>query len=72
MENSEKTFDVVFHSSNSSSAKGFEQTLEYCIDYIKTWNGTNNSYFEDYKGGVVVVVQNDTDGDPVYSETIPA
>ena len=67
----QKTFDVVFHSNDSSSAKGFEQTFEYCKDYIQTWNGSNHSYFEDYKGGVVVVVENGGDGDPVYSEDIP-
>jgi hypothetical protein len=54
------TFDVIFHDENHSNAKGFAATEEYCIDYITRHNGTNESYFADYKGGTVQVVCNET------------
>lgn len=60
MANSNQTFDIQFHSSDSSNSKGFSKSKEFCIDYINQHNGTNYSYFEDYKGGVVQVVCNET------------
>lgn len=63
------TFDVVFNSANSSNEKGFRETRQYCIDYIKQYNGTSESYFQDYKGGTVQVVCNET-GEGVYSEIV--
>ena len=56
-----KTYDVVFNDDCHSNSKGWKETLDYCIDYIKSNNGTDNSYFADYKGGVVSIVCNDTD-----------
>lgn len=56
-----KTYDVVFHDNDNSNSKGFEQTLEYCQWYISHYNGTNESYFEDYKGGIVEIVCNETE-----------
>jgi hypothetical protein len=55
----EKTFDVVFHDSQSSNRKGFSESLEYCQSYIQRHNGTNESYFPDYAGGVVLIVCNE-------------
>lgn len=63
------TYDVVFHSETSDNQKGFDSSKEYCIDYIKTWNGSNESYFADYKGGTVVVKCNETE-EVVYEETV--
>lgn len=40
-----------------------------CLDYIKAYNGTNESYFEDYKGGTVSIYCNETEED-VYTEVI--
>lgn len=65
----EKTYDVIFNDAGFSNAKGWRQTLEYCKNYIKMYNGTNESYFEDYKGGVVIIVCNETD-EIVYEEDI--
>lgn len=45
------TYNVVFNDDTNSNDKGFEQTLDYCKNYISTYNGTNESYFADYKGG---------------------
>ena len=54
MENStklvERKFDVFFNDDNNSNNKGFEYSLEDCQNYIKWNNGTNESYFKDYKG----------------------
>lgn len=65
----ELTYDVVFNDDESTNAKGMEATKVDAILYVKLYNGTNESYFADYKGGVVQVVCNET-GDVVYEETV--
>lgn len=63
------TYNVVFNDDNDSNDKGFEQTLDYCKNYIDTYNGTNESYFADYKGGIVQIVCNETE-EVVYEEEV--
>lgn len=65
----ELTYDVVFNSESDSNSKGFKEELEYCKKYIKWYNGTNESYFNDYKGGIVSVVCNET-GETVFETEI--
>lgn len=50
------TFDVYFDDDDNSNCKWFYTSFDECYDYIKINNGTNNSYFEDYKGGIVSIV----------------
>lgn len=69
IEELELTFDVQFDDDSNSNSKGFEESYDYCKNYIKHNNGTNESYFADYKGGVVSIVCNET-GEVVYSEEI--
>jgi len=64
-----KTYNVHFDDSNDSNDKGFKLSFEDAKAYIKSNNGTNNSYFEDYKGGIVSIVDNET-GETVYEEEI--
>lgn len=64
-----KTYDVHFNDNNDSNNKGFSETLEYCKHYIRHNNGTNESYFADYKGGTVSIVCNET-GETVYEEEV--
>ena len=65
-----KTYDVYFNDYSNSNNKGFEMSKQECIDYIKMYNGTNESYFEDYKeGGTVSVICNET-GETVYEEEV--
>lgn len=64
-----KTYDVVFNDNADSNSKGFKESIDYCKRYIKGYNGTNESYFADYKGGTVQVVCNET-GDIVYEEEV--
>lgn len=67
-----RTYDVFFDSDDATNNKGFSgpcATLEYCRGYIESFNGTNESYFEDYKGGTVRVVCNET-GETVYEEEV--
>lgn len=64
-----KTYDVVFNDDCHSNSKGWEETLKNCFDYIKANNGTDNSYFADYKGGVVSIVCNETD-ETIYEEDV--
>ena len=63
------TYDVHFNDESDSNNKGFKQTFEYCKDYIRSFNGTNESYFADYKGGIVSIVCNET-GETIYEEDI--
>jgi len=63
------TYDVVFNDFTSSNSKGFQESLEYCRDYVEANNGTNDSYFADYKGGTVAVVCNDN-GKRIFEEKV--
>ena len=63
------TYDVHFNDEYDSNNKGMTESLEYCKEYIRQNNGTNNSYFEDYKGGTVSIVCNET-GETVYEEEV--
>ena len=54
------TYDIVFNDAEDSNSKGFELTIEEAKEYIKTYNGTNESYFADYKGGMVQIVDNES------------
>ena len=64
-----RSYDVVFQSDDSSNSKGFNSSFNYCKDYIRMYNGTNESYFEDYKGGTVQIVCNETE-EVVYEEEV--
>ena len=64
-----ETYDIYFNDDNNSNNKGWHASLGKCKEYIKTYNGTNESYFADYKGGVVTIVCNET-GENVYFEVI--
>jgi len=55
-----KTYDVHFNNSSFSSNKGFAVTVQEAKNYIDLHNGTNTSYFADYKGGTVSIVCNET------------
>ena len=63
------TYDVYFNDSENSNNKGFNMTLEEAKEYIRIYNGTNESYFADYKGGTVSIVCNEN-GEEVYNTTI--
>lgn len=60
-----KTFDLHFNDNETSNNCGFKETEIYCKEYIQFYNGTNRGYFNDYKGGTVSIVCNET-GDVVY------
>lgn len=64
-----KTYDVFFDSDTDSDNKGWQQSLDYCKNFIKTFNGTNNSYFKDYKKGTVSIICNE-DQKRVFSTTV--
>jgi len=65
----EKTYNVVFNDETSSNDKGFKESYNYCMNYIKSNNGTNNSYFASYKGGTVSIVCNET-GETVFETNV--
>ena len=62
-------FDVFFDDDNNSNNKGFEYSLEDCQNYIKWNNGTNESYFKDYKGGIVSIVNKKT-GEMIFETEV--
>jgi hypothetical protein len=64
-----KTYDVHFNDANDFNNKGFKESFEYCKGYIESYNGTDESYFADYKGGIVSIVCNES-GEEVYSEEV--
>lgn len=64
------TYDVVFNDDNKSDCNGFRSSLQYCKDYIEMYNGKNESYFMDYKGGTVSVRCNETGEDVFVTEVI--
>ena len=55
------TYDVHFDDENNSNCKGWAISLAECKDYIDDYNGTNESYFADYKGGTVSIYCNELD-----------
>lgn len=57
---SDETYDVIFNDYSKSDAEGFKASIEYCKNYINTYNGSNHSYFENYKGGTASIVCNET------------
>lgn len=59
-------FDVVFNDSENSDSKGFSSDFDFCMNYINRYNGTNESYFADYKNGSVSILDIDS-GDLVYT-----
>jgi hypothetical protein len=61
--------DIIFNNELNSSSKGFSITAKECIDYIKMYNGTSESYFKDYKGGLVEVVSR-LDGTIIYTQIV--
>lgn len=62
-----ESFDVVFQNEEHSDAKGFNTyDSNYCREYIEKYNGTDESYFADYKGGVVCIVN--SKGDILHEE----
>ena len=53
------TYDVHFDDENSSNCKGWAISFAECKDYIDTYNGTNESYFADYRDGTAAVYCNE-------------
>lgn len=64
-----KTYDIYFNDSENSNNKGFAISLEAAKAYINANNGTNDSYFGDYKGGIVSIVCNET-GETIYETEV--
>jgi hypothetical protein len=69
MTSTQKTYDVVFSDDLNMNSKGFKQDPEYCFDYIISHNGTDHSYFADYKGHRVSIVCNET-GENLMTTTV--
>lgn len=63
------TYDIFFNDDTDSNSKGFAVSFDEAKEYIKQYNGTNESYFADYKGGTVSIVCNQT-GRIAYQEDI--
>jgi hypothetical protein len=65
-----RTYDVHFNDECDSNSKNFvAASYDYCKSYIESNNGTDESYFADYKGGTVSIVCNET-GETLYEEEV--
>jgi hypothetical protein len=64
-----QTYDIYFHSNDSSMNNGFRISLEQAQNYVSMHNGTNHSYFQDFKGGMVQIVCHETE-EVVYETEI--
>lgn len=64
------TYDVCFDDEYNGNSKNFTNaSFDKCMLYINTFNGSDESYFKDYKGGTVSIVCNETE-ETVYSEKV--
>ncbi len=68
-EKNRRTYDIHFNDPENSNSEGFKESFEYCKQYIEMHNGSNHSYFADYKRGTVSIVCNET-GETVFEEEI--
>jgi hypothetical protein len=59
------TYDICFKDGFSCNYKDWAESYNDCLAFIEEYNGTDHSYFEDYKGGTVSIVCNET-GEVVY------
>ena len=64
-----RVYDVYFNDDDNTNNEGWLETYGACKNYINTTNGTNESYFADYKGGTVSIYNEETEED-VYMETV--
>lgn len=62
-----KLTTFIFNDETSSDNKGFSASIGYCQNYINSNNGS--SYFEDYKGGTVSIICNET-GETVFETRV--
>jgi hypothetical protein len=53
-------YDVVFNDLHNTMSKGFAYSYDKAVDYIDSNNGSNESYFANFKGGTVSIVCNQT------------
>lgn len=67
--NCEQVYDVVFNDNTASNCKHINNTYEYCMQWIEANRNDNTTYFSDYKGGTVSIVEVNT-GNYVYTENI--
>jgi len=69
IESTSFTYDIHFNNDENSNNMGFAKSFTECEQFIAQHNGTNHSYFADYKGGVVSILCNET-GEEIKSVTI--
>lgn len=67
--NCEQVYDVVFNDDTASNYKHINSTYECCMQWIEANRHDNTTYFADYKGGTVSIVEVNT-GNYVYTENI--
>lgn len=67
--NCEQVYDVAFNDDTASNCKHINSTYECCMQWIEANRHDNTTYFADYKGGTVSIVEVNT-GNYVYTENI--
>lgn len=64
-----ETFDIYFNDSNDSNNKGFSLSKEEAIEKANDMLLTRDSYVNDYIGGTISVICNET-GETVWEKEI--
>lgn len=67
--NGKQSYDIYFSNDNHIEGKGFLDSYEGCLNYINNF-GDDDELFEQFQGGVVQIVCNET-AEVVHEETIP-
>ena len=67
MKTTSQNCDVVFNNNTDSNNKGFNTSFDECMTWIN--NNSNSSYFTDYAGGTISIIDNET-GDELFSKEI--
>lgn len=64
-----RTFDVMYNKGESINDEKFHESYMYCLEFIKKYNGTGESYFPQYIGGDVIIFCYETE-QTVYTEKV--
>lgn len=67
--NGKQSYDIFFWNDNHIEGKGFLDSYEGCLNYINNF-GDDDELFEQFQGGVVQIVCNET-AEVVHEEPIP-
>ena len=59
------TYKVKFSAGSQVVIREFEETYDFCLNYINTYNGTSESFFDSFSGigGMVYIIESELNGE---------